>query len=124
MSRDYTKIIAWQRAHQLVLAIYQVTGTFPREELYGIVSQLRRAGYSVASNIVEGSARNTDRDYLHFLNIAQSSLRELEYFLMLSRDLGYLSDEQYQQLSEQTDATARPLHGLIEAVKRNASEKR
>jgi four helix bundle protein len=108
MPRDYTKIIAWQRAHRLVLAVYEATRTFPKEERFGVVNQLRRGAYSISSNIVEGSARSSNRDYLHFLNMAGASLRELEYFLLLARDLDYLPGEEYRSLSELADKTASP----------------
>ncbi len=120
MARDYTKIVAWQRAHALTLAVYKATQSFPRTEVFGLTSQLRRASYGVPSNMAEGSARNSKRDYLHFLNIAQSSLRETEYFLLLSRDLGYLSEAQHRETAKLVDGTFAPLHGLVNAVKREA----
>ena len=118
MARDYTKIVAWQRAHGLTLQLYLLTQAFPKTELFGLISQIRRAAYSVAANIVEGSARNSKRDYLHFLNIAEASLRETEYFLLLARDLGYISEDQYRDAKQQVDAVFAPLHGLQKAVTR------
>lgn len=76
--RDYTKIDAWRLADDLTVAVYERTRAFPREELYGLTSQLRRAASSVPANIVEGSARDTKRDYLHFLYIARASLSETQ----------------------------------------------
>ena len=81
--RDYTKIEAWKLADDLTVLIYQITKAFPKEELYGLTSQLRRAAASVPANIAEGSARGTNKDYLHFLFIARASLTEAHYFVHL-----------------------------------------
>jgi four helix bundle protein len=88
--RDYTKIEAWRLADDLTVAVYERTHSFPREEIYGLTSQLRRAAYSVPANIVEGASRES-KDYLHFLYIARGSLSEAQYFIHLARRLGYLS---------------------------------
>src|SRR5437867_2666267 len=80
MARDFKKIKAWQKADDLAVNVYEITRTFPKEEIYGMTSQMRRAAISVAANIAEGSARNTVRDYLHFLNLAEASLIEVEYY--------------------------------------------
>ncbi len=84
MGRDFKKILTWQRADDLVVRIYEITQNFPKEELYGLTSQLRRAAVSVPANIVEGSSRGHKREYLQFLYIAKSSLAEVEYYLHLS----------------------------------------
>ncbi len=110
------------RSDDLTVAIYERTRTFPKEEIYGLTSQLRRATYSVPANIVEGSARESKRDYLHFLYIARGSLSETQYFLHLSHRLGYLSDSHYQILGEQVKVTFRCLHGLIQAVERESTK--
>ena len=117
MNRDYRKIVAWQRAHQLTLEIYKLTRTFPREEMYGVTSQLRRAAYSVPSNIVEGSGRDSEKEYLRFLDIAFSSLKETEYFLLLARDLDYMKDNDYENIRKQVNNCFAPLHGLISKIK-------
>jgi four helix bundle protein len=96
--RDYRKIHAWQEADDLTVAVYQQTKRFPKEELYGLTSQLRRAAYSVPSNIAEGSARGTNKDYLHFLHIARASLTEVQYFIHLSGRLGYLAEADQVEL--------------------------
>ena len=114
--RDYTKIKAWEYADNLTVMIYASTTRFPREEIYGLTSQLRRSAYSVPSNISEGSARGSKRDYLHFLYISRGSLAEARYFLHLSRRLGYLREEEYRSLEDQARATAACLQGLIKAV--------
>jgi four helix bundle protein len=118
MSRDYKKIIAWERGHKLTLSVYQETKNFPTEEQFGLISQLRRAAYSVPSNIAEGSGRDSKRDYLRFLYIAAGSLRETEYFLLLARDLGYVSAPLFEQCTDQINASFAALHGLIAAVRK------
>src|SRR6266480_2941606 len=100
--RDYTKIEAWRFADDLTVAIYERTRLFPKDEVYGLTSQLRRASYSVPANIVEGSSRNSKKDYLHFLYIARGSLSETQYFIHLSRRLDYLSLKDSDALREQT----------------------
>jgi four helix bundle protein len=118
--RDYTKIEAWKLADDLTVAIYQQTQGFPREELYGLTSQLRRASSSVPANIVEGSARESQRDYLHFLHIARASLSEAQYFLHLANRLNYLKAEDADRLQQQTKQVFACLHGLTLAVARQA----
>jgi four helix bundle protein len=85
--RDYTKIEAWRLADDLTVVVYERTRSFPREEIYGLTSQLRRAAYSVPANIVEGASRESKKDYLHFLYIARGSLSETQYFIHLARQL-------------------------------------
>jgi four helix bundle protein len=119
--RDYTKILAWQKADDLAVAIYSATREFPREEVYGLTSQLRRAAYSVPANIAEGSARESKKDYLHFLYVARASLTEAQYFIHLSQRLGYLDAQRYSVLMDAVQSTFRPLHGLIRAVEKEAN---
>jgi four helix bundle protein len=119
--RDYTKIQAWQLADDSVVAVYEVTKRFPREEVYGITSQVRRAASSAAANIVEGSARESLKDYLHFLQIARGSLAEAQYFLHLARRLGYVSDSAYPELVIQCKRTFACLQGLMQAVQKEAA---
>ena len=96
--RDYRKIQAWQEADELAVAVYKATAEFPREELYGLTSQLRRAVVSVAANIVEGSARGTQKDYLHFLHMARGSLSEVQYLIHLAGRLSYLAGAESEAL--------------------------
>jgi four helix bundle protein len=93
---------------------------FPKEELYGLTSQLRRAATSVAANIAEGSARETLRDYLHFLYIARGSLTETQYLLHLSNRLGYIVDQDNEVVTKQSRTTFARLHGLIKAVEKES----
>lgn len=118
--RDYTKIIAWQKADDLAVAIYGVSRAFPKDEVYALTSQLRRASYSVAANIVEGASRASQKDYLHFLSIARGSLNEARYFVHLASRLGYLTRATAEPLEVQADEVARLLTGLIRAVEKEA----
>jgi len=120
--RDYTKIEAWRLADDLTVAVYERTRSFPKEEMYGLTSQLRRASYSVPANIVEGASRESKKDYLHFLYIARGSLSEAQYFIHLARRLDYLSLEDSDALREQTKLAFACLHGLIRAVEKEAGK--
>ena len=120
--RDYTKIEAWRLADDLTVSVYEHTRSFPREEIYGLTSQLRRAAYSVPANVVEGALRESKKDYLHFLYIARGSLAETQYFVHLARRLNYLSAEKADALAKQTKLTFACLHGLIKAVEKEAGK--
>ena len=120
--RDYRKIEAWKLADDLTVDIYQSTRSFPREEIYGLTSQLRRAAYSVPANVAEGAARESKRDYLHFLYLARASLAEAQYFLHLAQRLTYLTEAQYASLDEHARRTFACLHGLIQAVEKESGK--
>ena len=96
--RDFKKYDIWQLSHELTLEVYKITSTFPKEELFGISSQLRRATSSIPTNISEGCGRNSDKEFNQFLNIALGSALETEYLLILSKDLNYLNQEKFQDL--------------------------
>lgn len=115
--RDFRKIEAWQLADDLAVAVYEETKGFPKEEVYGITSQIRRAVTSVAANIVEGSSRESAKDYGHFLQIARGSLAETQYFLHLARRLSYLRPDRADQLEQAARRVFGCLHGLIQAVR-------
>jgi len=110
----FEDLSVWQKAHQLVLQVYRITGSFPAEERFGLSSQMRRAAVSVPANLAEGFKKRGVKDKLNFYNIAQGSLEELRYYLILSKDLGYLSDN--HEMVEAADEIARMLHGLIASV--------
>lgn len=116
--RDYTKIQAWQLADDLTVAVYAASRSFPKEEGHGLTAQLRRAAYSVPANIAEGSARDSQRDYLRFLYIARASLTETQYFVHLSKRLEYLTGLRHAALAAQIKSVFQRLHGLITAVER------
>lgn len=95
----YKKLIAWQKANELARLIYSYTARFPKEEMFGLTSQLRRAGLSIPTNIVEGHARNNKKEFYRFLAISLSSLAEVEYLLEFSYDLKYLSEAEFVKIS-------------------------
>lgn len=96
----YKNLKVWQLSHELTLNIYRLTQRFPSEEKFGIISQLRRAAYSVPSNIVEGKGRRSKKEFAHYLTIARGSVEEVAYFLLLSKDLNYISSEDFEIYSE------------------------
>jgi four helix bundle protein len=115
--RDHTKLRAFELADDLAVLVYRVTARFPREELYGLISQMRRAAISIPSNIVEGCARDSQADYLRFLYIAFGSLRELHYQLSLSKRLGFLSNEDSSLIEPKIVETEKVLNGLIRSLR-------
>lgn len=120
--RDYRKIRAWDAADRLALKVYEATKIFPKDESYGLTSQIRRAAVSVPANIAEGSGRSSQKEYLQFLYIARSSAREVEYYVSLSFRLGYIGDLVRRQLDELTDETLSILYGLIQSVSEQNSK--
>jgi len=116
MMRDHTKLRAFEVSDELVVLGYCVTAGFPREELYGLTSHIRRAAISVPSNIVEGCARDSQADYLRFLHMAFGSLRELHYQLSLAQRLGFLSDEDSSLIEPKIVETEKVLNALIRSL--------
>jgi len=116
--RKYTggfrKLVVWQRSHELTKNIYIITKSFPSEERYGITSQIRDAASSVGANIAEGSSRRTKNDQRKFYNIAKASLSEVDNFLELSHDLGYMPEKDYEILLEHLNKVAYLLCRLID----------
>jgi four helix bundle protein len=111
--RDFRELKVWEKAHRLTLDVYRVTTVFPREELYGLTSQIRRASASIGANIAEGAGKNSRPDFARFLQMALGSASELEYHILLSRDLGYFTVEVQQGLTEQVVETKKMLTGFI-----------
>lgn len=117
--KTYRDLQAWQKAFAFGLGVYEVTKTFPMEERFGLVSQLRRAAVSVSSNIAEGYGRGTTQDYIRFLRMARGSLYEIDTQLNFALDLGYISGATYEQLRGQLKESGRLLGGLIRSVERS-----
>ncbi len=115
--KDFKKQKVWQKGHKLTLDVYRATENFPKEELYGITSQIRRSCASIPANIAEGCGRDTDADFSRFLQIAMGSATELEYHLMLSFDLGYLNNYDYEHLSNETLEVKKMLSSFIKKLK-------
>ena len=111
--RDFRKLAVWQKSHQLTLDVYQWTKTFPRDELYGMTSQVRRSASSIGFNIAEGCGREGDAELARFLTISVGSASELEYQLLLSHDLGYLADDVYNDLAVRVEELKRMLAGFL-----------
>ena len=110
--QKFTELKVWQRSHQLALEVYRMTTSFPSEERFGVISQIRRAAVSVPTNIAEGSKKKSSREYARFLNIAEGSLAETEYLLLLCRDLGYLDSDLAVAKIQEADELSRMLFAL------------
>jgi len=113
MIKDFRDIKVWQRAHSLTLKIYSITKSFPKDELYGLTSQIRRASSSVPANLVEGFSRKTKKDSLHFYNIADTSLAELRYHILLSFDLGYINSDKFNKINTDIYEIGKMINGWI-----------
>ena len=115
--RDHRKLRAFELADELVLAIYSATKSFPKDEQFGLTSQLRRASVSIASNIVEGCARSSHADYVRFLDLAFGSAREVEYQLTIADRLGDMPSDVASDLAQRADEAARVLAGLLRSLR-------
>ena len=116
MGTSYQDLVAWQKAMDLVTHVYRATTAFPKEEIYGLTSQLRRAAVSVPSNIAEGQGRKGDGEFRHFLRLSLGSLMEVETQIMISERLGYLAPDSTQTLSRDTGELGRIINGLIKSL--------
>ena len=114
--RDYKTLKVWEKAHRLTLATYRATNSFPGEERYGLIGQLRRAAVSMTSNIAEGCGRRGDREFARFLYMAMGSASELEYLILLVRDLGWLNPSAYDDLQATTVEVKRMLAALVQKL--------
>lgn len=113
----YRGLVVWQKAKELVLQIYAETNKFPQSEAFGLTSQLRRAVLSVPANIAEGKERQYDKEFVQFLYLARSSLAEVEVFLEIAKDLGYLTLDGFNRLEKQTSEVGKLINGLINSLK-------
>ena len=115
--QNYKDLKVWEKAHLFTLKVYEQTKPFPKEELYSLTNQLRRAASSIPANIAEGCGKNTNNELAHFLNISLASSNEAEYFLILSKDLNYLSEEKFNQLYNLINEVKGMLIALINKVR-------
>ena len=115
--QDFQKLKVWEKAHHLTLTVYRATVKFPREELYGLTSQIRRASASIPANIAEGCGKGGKAELARYLQVAMGSASEVEYHLLLARDLGYFDGSQYTELQAMVTEVKRMLASLIAKVK-------
>ncbi|MFZ3213414.1 MAG: four helix bundle protein [Terriglobales bacterium] len=120
--KDFKDLRVWQKSHALTLAIYRMTQRFPKEEMYGLTSQIRRAAVSIAANIAEGCGRRSDREFRRFLQIARGSASELEYHLLLARDLRFQSAQEYTSVQAAVAEVQRMLTALVKSLTPQATE--
>ena len=113
-AQSFEDLLVWQKAHQYVLEIYRVTRSFPKEEMFGLVNQMRRASASITANIAEGFVRIGQKDKLHFYNISQGSLEETRNFVILSKDLGYISEMEKTELKQRAAEISRMLNAYCQ----------
>ncbi|KGI59429.1 four helix bundle protein [Prevotella sp. S7 MS 2] len=119
MANSFTDIIAWREAHDFVLRVYGVTKMFPNEEKFGLTSQFQRAAVSIAANISEDYRKLSKVDKLKFMNIAQESLEECRYYIILSHDLGYINEDKYLELNTQIEKTSWFLNAYVKGIVEN-----
>ena len=115
----FTELRVWDLAYKLSLAVYRVTQSFPKHELYGLTSQMRRSAVSVGANIAEGQKRQTRRDFASFITIAEGSLAELQHYLMLAHDLEFIDNETYDTLCSQSGEVEKMLVGLQKSLRKH-----
>jgi len=115
--RNFRKQQVWAKSHRLTLKVYKITATFPREELYGLTSQIRRACASIPANIAEGCGRETDLDFARFLQIAMGSATEIEYLFMLSNSLDFIENNQYNELNDEIIEIKKMLTSFIRTLR-------
>lgn len=117
MTQSFKEVIAWQKAHEFVILVYKITQQYPPSEKFGLCSQFQRAAVSVPANIAEGYRRDGMGDKLRFLNIAQGSLEECRYYIILSRDLGYINLETYENMNVVIEEASRLLNAYYKGIK-------
>lgn len=114
--QNYRELIAWQKAMDLVVRIYQITESFPKTETFGLTNQMRRAAVSIPSNIAEGQGRSTTKDFMHFLHIARGSLQELETQVIIAQRLEFITEAVHSELTTNICEIARILSGLLKSL--------
>jgi four helix bundle protein len=121
--QNFRELKVWQNAHELTLAVYQVTASFPRHELFGLTSQLRRSCSSIAANLAEGCGRNGDAEFARYCSIAMGSASETEYHLLLARDLKMIKPADYEELPGRVTELKRMLTGLNKKVRARIADR-
>jgi len=115
--QDFRKLNVWEKAHELTLLIYKITKKFPKEEMFSLTSQIRRASSSIPTNIAEGCGRGTDKDFARFVQIAMGSASELEYLIFLSFELKYLADENFKTISNEIINIKKMIASLLKTLR-------
>jgi four helix bundle protein len=115
--QNYKELKVWQKSHSLTVDIYKASVNFPKSEVYGLISQIRRCAYSIPSNIAEGCGKRTQNDLANFLQIALGSSNETEYFILLAKDLNYLNEDSYLELTDKVNEIKAMLINLIKKVR-------
>lgn len=115
--KSFTDLDAWKHGHQLVVVIYKLTKKFPKEEMFGLVSQMRRCVVSVTSNLAEGFSRQSYKEKLQFYSVSQGSITELQNQLLIARDVKYITNNNFQKIAEQTIKVHKIINGLIKSTK-------
>ena len=122
--RDYKKYDIWKLSHLLTLEVYKITESFPKEEIFGLTSQIRRASSSIGINIVEGCGRGSDEDFKRFLRNASGSAFEVEYILLLSKDLNYISEDKFLELTPKAEELKMKISKLILKIEEDINKKK
>ena len=121
--RDFRRVDTWHKAHELVLSVYRITADFPKEEMYGLTSQMRSAAMSIPANIAEGCGKDSDAELARYIHISMESANELEYHLLLAKDLNFIDTATYDQLNNATIEVKKMLSSFITRI-RNGNKKR
>ncbi len=118
-TKTFKELIVWQKSHKLVLEIYKATKTYPRDEIYALTSQIRRASVSIAANIAEGYKKKSKPSKLNFLNISEGSLEEVKYYILLSKDLEFITEKEFNSLEALSEEVGRLISGYSSAISKN-----
>ena len=121
-TQSFTDLVVWQKAHESALLIYSMTKQFPKDELFGLTSQFRRAGVSIAANIAEGYRRRGTKEKLRFYNIAQASLEECRYYFILSNDINYIDLSMHEEQKKLIETVSRLLNAYCESLSKNKQD--
>lgn len=121
-TKSFEDLLSWQKANAFVLSIYEITKKFPKDELFGLTSQLKRAAVSIAANIAEGYKKQSKKEKIHFFNIAQGSLEECRYYLILTKDIKIITLEEYNYLKSNLDSASYMLNTYLYALQKDINK--